>query len=346
MPRPAQAQELNQAIAPGHAEPDDALSRFPRQSRAFDAGDSKRREDGGGGAPRRLHRHHRRRHHGRRRGAGKRPGPGAAVARRHGRAAGRPSRPACLSPAASAAQPARARDRHHARLRPRHAYDRLDRHGAPAGGDARAMVGHAGDDRPARRGDRPGRQGDARGRSLHPLPQADPRHRLSRFRDACWRARSAMRSARRWPMSIRSTSRCAASAATAPGRTPPAIRSCSPAGSSARCRPWSAARSTRSTARWSPSAASMPAPSTTSFPTRRACSSPCAASPPRSAGICSTASQRIARGEAIAAGVPEDRMPVVTVREAECTPATVNTEALTQSTASASRPFRRRAGAA
>lgn len=42
---------------------------------------------------------------------------------------------------------------------------------------------------------------------------------------------------------------------------------------------------------------------------------------------------RIARGEALAAGVPEDRMPVVTVREAEFTPATVNTEALTQSTA-------------
>ena len=43
--------------------------------------------------------------------------------------------------------------------------------------------------------------------------------------------------------------------------------------------------------------------------------------------------QRIARGEALAAGVPEDRMPVVTIREAEATPATVNTEALTQSTA-------------
>lgn len=41
---------------------------------------------------------------------------------------------------------------------------------------------------------------------------------------------------------------------------------------------------------------------------------------------------RIARGEAIAAGVPEDRMPVVTVREAEATPATVNTETLTQTT--------------
>ena len=41
---------------------------------------------------------------------------------------------------------------------------------------------------------------------------------------------------------------------------------------------------------------------------------------------------RIARGEAIAAGVPEDRMPVVTVRENEATPATLNTEALTQST--------------
>jgi amidohydrolase len=42
---------------------------------------------------------------------------------------------------------------------------------------------------------------------------------------------------------------------------------------------------------------------------------------------------RIARGEALAAGVPEDRMPVVTVVEAQYTPATVNTEALTQSTA-------------
>ena len=38
--------------------------------------------------------------------------------------------------------------------------------------------------------------------------------------------------------------------------------------------------------------------------------------------------RRIARGEAIAAGMPEDRMPVVTVREAEFTPATFNTEPL------------------
>ncbi|HEX8526777.1 MAG TPA: amidohydrolase [Allosphingosinicella sp.] len=50
---------------------------------------------------------------------------------------------------------------------------------------------------------------------------------------------------------------------------------------------------------------------------------------------------RIARGEAIAAGLPEDRMPVVTVREAEHTPATVNTEALTLATAEL---FRRRFG--
>ena len=42
---------------------------------------------------------------------------------------------------------------------------------------------------------------------------------------------------------------------------------------------------------------------------------------------------RIARGEAIAAGIPDDRMPQVTFREAEFTPATVNTEALTTSTA-------------
>ena len=36
--------------------------------------------------------------------------------------------------------------------------------------------------------------------------------------------------------------------------------------------------------------------------------------------------QRIVRGEAIAAGLPDDRMPVVTIREAEYTPATFNTE--------------------
>jgi hippurate hydrolase len=39
---------------------------------------------------------------------------------------------------------------------------------------------------------------------------------------------------------------------------------------------------------------------------------------------------RIARGEAIAAGVPEDRMPVVNVREPESTPATVNTDPFTE----------------
>ena len=39
---------------------------------------------------------------------------------------------------------------------------------------------------------------------------------------------------------------------------------------------------------------------------------------------------RIARGEAIAAGVPEERMPVVNVREPESTPATVNTDPLTE----------------
>jgi amidohydrolase len=43
--------------------------------------------------------------------------------------------------------------------------------------------------------------------------------------------------------------------------------------------------------------------------------------------------RRIARGEAIAGGLPDDRMPEVTVREAEATPATINTEALTLSTA-------------
>jgi hippurate hydrolase len=38
--------------------------------------------------------------------------------------------------------------------------------------------------------------------------------------------------------------------------------------------------------------------------------------------------RRIARGEAIAAGMPDDRMPVVSVREEMYTPATFNTEAL------------------
>ena len=38
--------------------------------------------------------------------------------------------------------------------------------------------------------------------------------------------------------------------------------------------------------------------------------------------------KRIARGEAIAAGMPDDRMPIVTVREGEFTPATFNTEPL------------------
>ena len=38
--------------------------------------------------------------------------------------------------------------------------------------------------------------------------------------------------------------------------------------------------------------------------------------------------RRIARGEAIAAGVPDDRMPVVTIREEQHTPATFNTERL------------------
>ncbi|HUP67046.1 MAG TPA: amidohydrolase [Sphingomicrobium sp.] len=39
--------------------------------------------------------------------------------------------------------------------------------------------------------------------------------------------------------------------------------------------------------------------------------------------------RRIVRGEAIAAGVPEDRMPVVTIREGEFTPSTLNTEPIT-----------------
>ena len=48
---------------------------------------------------------------------------------------------------------------------------------------------------------------------------------------------------------------------------------------------------------------------------------------------------RIARGEAIAAGVPEDRMPVVTVREPESTPATVNTDPFTDQVAGRFRAY-------
>ena len=42
--------------------------------------------------------------------------------------------------------------------------------------------------------------------------------------------------------------------------------------------------------------------------------------------------RRIVRGEAIAAGMPDDRMPVVTIREEQHTPATLNTEALASRT--------------
>ena len=50
--------------------------------------------------------------------------------------------------------------------------------------------------------------------------------------------------------------------------------------------------------------------------------------------------RRIARGEAIAAGMPEDRMPVVTIREDEYTPATFNTEKLSRrARSSCSRPI-------
>src|SRR3546814_1752098 len=43
---------------------------------------------------------------------------------------------------------------------------------------------------------------------------------------------------------------------------------------------------------------------------------------------------RIAKGEAIAAGVPEDRMPVVTVQRDEYTPATYHTPEFTEEMAS------------
>ena len=55
--------------------------------------------------------------------------------------------------------------------------------------------------------------------------------------------------------------------------------------------------------------------------------------------------KRIARGEAIAAGMPDDRMPVVTIREAEYTPSTFNTEKLSEPRAEpVPAAFRRRRG--
>lgn len=52
--------------------------------------------------------------------------------------------------------------------------------------------------------------------------------------------------------------------------------------------------------------------------------------------------QRIARGEAIAAGVPDDRMPMVTIRDDQHTPATFNSEKLSNRTLEL---FRRHFGA-
>ncbi len=70
-----------------------------------------------------------------------------------------------------------------------------DTHMAAWVGTARRLVALRGQWRgtlimiaPAGRGDQPGREGDARGRSVHPLPAPEPRHRLSRQRDAAGRA--------------------------------------------------------------------------------------------------------------------------------------------------------------
>ena len=48
---------------------------------------------------------------------------------------------------------------------------------------------------------------------------------------------------------------------------------------------------------------------------------------------------RIARGEATAAGMPDDRMPIVNVREAESTPATVNSDGITEQTSTRFRAY-------
>ena len=116
------------------------------------------------------------------------------------------SGPACLSPAARAARPARGSTP--VSCTPAATTPTWPPGSARPGGWRRCalqwsgtlvMVGAA------RRGDEPGRQGDARGRPVHPLPQADPRHRLPRFGDPAGRNRSAIRTGRRSPTSTAST---------------------------------------------------------------------------------------------------------------------------------------------
>ena len=81
------------------------------------------------------------------------------------------------------------RRRRDARLRPRHSHDLLRRHGALAGGTQGPLVGHGGDDRPARRGRRRRRAEDAQGRPLHALSEARFRARLALLGDRAGRRR-------------------------------------------------------------------------------------------------------------------------------------------------------------
>ena len=65
----------------------------------------------------------------------------------------------------------------------------------------------------------------------------------------------------------------------------------------------------------SPSAASMPGPRTTSFPTRPSSALTVRSYTPEARKLLLDGIARIARGEAIAAGLPEDRMPVVKIEQ-------------------------------
>ena len=145
----------------------------------------------------------RRRRHRRRRGDEERPRAGAAAARRHGRAAGRGAdRPAVRQ------SKVRGTTRTGVETGVMHACGH-DTHMTAWVGTARRlaamqgpMVGHAGHDRPARRGDRRRRQGDARGRPVHPLPASPTTRSPSTMRQPAGGRDRLYARAMRWPMSI------------------------------------------------------------------------------------------------------------------------------------------------
>ena len=208
----------------------------------------------------------------------------------------------------------------------------LGRHRAAAGGDAQPMVGHAGHDRPARRGDRRRRQGDARRRPVHPLPAPDPRHRLPRFgepaggHDRLFAVGPALANVDSVDILVHGVGGHGAYPHTT--RDPIVLasrivttlqtlvsRELNPL-DSAVVTVGSFHAGTKHNIISDEARLQLTVRSFTPEVRRQLLD-----------GI-----RRIARGEAIAAGLPEDRLPTVTVRDAEFTPATVNTDGLTLST--------------